>query len=355
MKHDGVAIRERVVSNGTRSLYLDIYWRGRRKRERLGLYLVAELTAADKRHNKEIMEVAEHVREMRAAELRAGTYNFLTELSGDVDFVSFCRKHIEGRDKTVRPNLNSTLRWVIAYGGESVKTSEITPEWVEDWLELLDENLSPNTVVLYYQRLRELLDCCVRARIISQNPAKAVKCPSREDTHREYLTLDELRRIAEVDSSSKLSRAFLFSCLTGLRFSDIKKLTWGEVARNDRGGVRLVFRQKKTGGLEYLDINSQAAELMGERGDADSRVFLKLDNGLANQHIARCAQAAGVNKHITFHCGRHTFATLQLSLDTDIYTLSKLLGHRNVRTTQVYAKVLDKKKQEAVEKIPDIF
>lgn len=355
MRHDGVTIRGRKMRNGASSLYLDIYWRGRRRRERLGLFLVAELTPADRRHNKEVMEVAEHVREMRVADLRAGTYNFYPEQSGDVDFVQFCRSHIEQRSITVQQNLRSTLKWVVSFGGESIKVCDITRDWVEEWLRFLSEELSQNTVILYFQRLRELLDYAVRGRLIVTNPAKEVKTPSKEDSHREYLTLEELRRLTARPCVQNVSRPFIFSCLTGLRFSDIRKLTWGEVTTNNRGGVRLVFRQKKTGGLEYLDVNAQAAELMGERGDGVDKIFDIPSIATVNKRIAEWVKSAGIEKHITFHCGRHTFATLQLSLDTDIYTLSKLLGHRSVKITQVYAKVLDRKKQEAVEKIPDIF
>ena len=171
-----------------------------------------------------------------------------------------------------------------------------------------------------------------------------------------YLTLEEVKKLSQTECEyPKIKRAFLFSCLTGLRRSDILKLTWGEV--HQQGDfTRIIFRQKKTGGQEYLDITQQAAELMGERGKPNDKVFTDIYSPTCtNEAIKRWVLRAGINKEITFHCARHTFAVLMLDLGTDIYTVSKLLGHKELSTTQIYAKVLDKKKQEAVAMIPKII
>jgi site-specific recombinase XerD len=121
--------------------------------------------------------------------------------------------------------------------------------------------------------------------------------------------------------------------------------------------TRLIFKQKKTGGLEYLDINQQAVDLMGSRGQSDDFIFSDMlpDMDCTNKTLQSWMYRAGIDKKITFHCGRHTFAVMMLDLGTDIYTVSKLLGHRQLTTTQIYAKVLDKNKQNAVSRIPCIF
>lgn len=171
-----------------------------------------------------------------------------------------------------------------------------------------------------------------------------------------YLTIEELQKLVQTDMAyPELRRAFLFSCLTGLRRSDIAKLTWGEV--HQQGAfVRLIFKQKKTGGQEYLDINEQAAELLGVRGKPQDLVFpYMISPDWQNSIIQQWVYKAGINKKISFHCGRHTFAVMMLDLGTDLYTLSKLLGHKSISTTQIYAKVLDKNKQAAVSSIPSIF
>jgi len=146
-------------------------------------------------------------------------------------------------------------------------------------------------------------------------------------------------------------RAALFSALTGLRFSDIEKLTWGEISGTDES-PRIEFRQKKTKGVVYMPISPQALELCGRRENAKNVVFPNITAGEhVNETIAAWVKRAGITKKITFHCFRHTFATLQIAGGTDIYTVSKLLGHSSVTTTQIYAKVVDSKKTVAANAI----
>jgi integrase len=170
--------------------------------------------------------------------------------------------------------------------------------------------------------------------------------------------MEEVKRLAETDCKyPQLKRAFLFGCLTGLRKSDIMKLTWGEVQKFGEYS-RLVFKQKKTGGQEYLDIPKSAEKYLGDRGNAKSidLVFpLFRYSSETSLELRRWALAAGISKDFTFHCSRHTFAVLLLNSDTDIYTVSKLLGHRELGTTQIYAHLIDKKKQDAVSRISEIF
>lgn len=143
----------------------------------------------------------------------------------------------------------------------------------------------------------------------------------------------------------------LFSALTELRHCDIKQLKWRDVVK-DEGHYRLLFTQQKTKGVEYMPISDQAYLLCGERGDADRLVFEGLqDPSWINRPVKKWIEASGITKHITFHCFRHTYATLQLTNGTDIYTVSKMLGHRKVTTTQIYAKIVDEKKEAAADAI----
>ena len=167
-----------------------------------------------------------------------------------------------------------------------------------------------------------------------------------------YLTIDEVKKLAETECEyPKIKRAFLFSCLTGLRRSDILKMTWAEV-QEQSGFTRIIFRQKKTGGQEYLDITPQAAELMGERGKPNEPVFTDIHSpSCTNEAIKRWVLRAGIKKEITFQHNRHSYAVIQISLGTDIYTVSKMLTHKNVTTTQIYADLVNSKKRETANKI----
>jgi len=178
------------------------------------------------------------------------------------------------------------------------------------------------------------------------------------ETRREYLTIDELNKLVKKDCNNPLmKRAALFSALTGLRFSDIQKMVWGELEWVKDQGYFLNFNQKKTKGVEVLPISEQAY-LFTEGPEnpkdmpQDKPVFKGLKySAYHNKHLFQWIGAAGITKNITFHCFRHTFATLQLFNGTDIYTVSKMLGHKDLKTTQVYDKIVDEAKRTASNKI----
>ena len=172
------------------------------------------------------------------------------------------------------------------------------------------------------------------------------------EKQRVALNIEEVNQlVATPCQSDVLKRAFLFSVLTGMRHCDIKSLRWGQIEQVENG-YRIGFTQKKTSVPEYLPISEQALALCGDR-KSDNRLVCEglQDPSWINRPLALWVKQAGITKHITFHCARHTFATLQITNGTDIYTVSKMLGHTNVRTTQIYAKVVDEKKEQAANAI----
>lgn len=250
---------------------------------------------------------------------------------------------------------------------ENITFADITPKWVEGFKDYLENKaeafgcdrrertdkrpLSQNSRQSYFNKLRACLRQAYEDGIIRTNPMRGILGFSTQEGTRDYLTLDEVKDMAAADCDfPEIKHAFLFSCLTGLRRSDIVKLTWGEVTQLN-GRTRLIFRQKKTGGQEYLDITPQAAELIGERGNSKltDPVFgdIRYPSD-TNDSLRIWALRAGIDKNVTFHVGRHTFAVLMLTLGTDIYTVSKLLGHRELKTTQIYAKLVDSTKSDTV-------
>lgn len=143
--------------------------------------------------------------------------------------------------------------------------------------------------------------------------------------------------------------------MTGLRWSDIIKMTWSEVRGSNSEGWHLRFQQQKTKDYEVLPITKQARELLGKKAEASQRVFIGLKySSYTNVALSRWMKVSGIDREITFHCGRHTHATLLLNQGVDIYVVSKLLGHKNIKTTEIYAKVSQTKKIEAVNKLPQL-
>jgi integrase len=169
-----------------------------------------------------------------------------------------------------------------------------------------------------------------------------------------YLTLDEVRSLIETPCYySNIKNGFLFSCFTGLRFSDVEALTWGKLQKDSEGNTFINFTQKKTQKWENLPVSREAMKFLPERGLAsgDDLVFKFQSGGYINSIIKTWAKSAGINKKVTFHVARHTNATLLLSLEVPIETVSKILGHSDIKTTQIYAKVIDKSKRDAVNKL----
>jgi integrase len=165
--------------------------------------------------------------------------------------------------------------------------------------------------------------------------------------------LEELLAVAKKECEIPvLKSAFLFSCLTGLRWSDIEKLTWSEIQHTEVGGNVIRFRTQKTKSFENHFISKQAFELLGERGNPDDKVFAGLKySAWNNLKLQQWIFKADIHKTITFHCARHTYATLQISLGTDVYTLQSMLGHKSIKNTQIYAKIMDDRKKEAANRL----
>lgn len=363
-------------STGKTSLVLEYYYgytrddegriKHRRKFETLEYYLYTDpKNKLERDHNKVNLEMAEKVKAKRLLAEQNEQYGFAVKYKIRTNLVEYIKGLIEQRKESPGNwgNWDSALKHLVAYTGTNTTFEMVDKKFVEGFKTYLAKQaktksgtaLSSNSQSSYFLKLKAALNQAVEDGIIPHSPAMSVKPAHIEDVHREYLTFDELQRLAKTECPYPvLKDAFLFSCLTGMRWSDINKLTWAEVQEFD-GTTRIVFRQKKTKGLEYLDITDQAVRYMGQRGKPDERVFVGLKySAWHNLALREWCLKAGITKHITFHCGRHTFAVLQLSLGTEIYTVSKLLGHRELKTTQVYAQIMDAKKREAVNRIPEL-
>jgi integrase len=186
-----------------------------------------------------------------------------------------------------------------------------------------------------------------------KDPLQKIKTVAPDETRREFLTIEELKALkAAPCDDPTLKNAFLFSSLTGMRFSDVHKLTWGDITYSESMGNIIRFKQKKTKGEVTIFVSDEALNLLGQKGRAEEKVFINLTySAYKNIKLKEWFLRAGITKKSHYHVSRHSFATLQLNAGVDITTVSKLLGHKNLKTTSIYAKVMDIKKKEAVNKI----
>ena len=369
MKNDKevVRLRQKAVSEGRKSLYLDIYVKGTRRYEFLRLYLLPDTSRANKEKNRETMRLANAVKAKRIVEIQNGRFGF-SQSGGDITLFTAFEKMLEERKKNGSPGSiriwKGALLQIKAFERrKNILLTEITPTWLNALKTHLKsvksgvtgKTLSKNTQNAYFAKVVSVLNKAERDGLITNNPAKAVKSVGNEESERMWLTIDEVRKLSQTPcSNASVRRAFLFSCLTGLRRSDVLKLRWADV-EDSESGCLLRFRQQKTKEQEYMYISEQARQLLGERNEKGGELFRLPTGWHTNNVISQWVKDAGIDKHITFHCARHTFATMMLTLGTDLYTTSKLLGHRSISTTQIYARIVDKKKREAVERIPDIL
>ena len=368
--------KRKQTKSGKISLYLEIYKgstktpdgkvKNLRSYEYLNLFLIDKpKIPIDKQHNKDTLQLAKSIKAKRELEIKNGLYGFTNEFKQSTNFIDYFKNQMEKRkqSKGNYGSWDSTLKHLIKFAGTKVSFREIDQTFCENFRDYLKNTakkssgqpLSSSTVSSYFNKFRACLKEAVKKKIILSNPATDVTNPKVIENIREYLTLDELKAIVKVECRyDVLKRAFIFSCLTGLRWSDINNLKWSEV-QNTNEGWRITFHQKKTKGLQYLDLSEQSRGYLGEASSPDERVFTGLTySSYMNVELSKWMMRAGITKDITFHCARHTFAVLQLTLGTEIFTLSKLLGHSELKTTQIYAKIIDEKKREAVNKIPNI-
>lgn len=258
-------------------------------------------------------------------------------------------------------NWQRSVEFLKQFAGSTLLFSQINNRMAEEFkLFLLSAplggnktgTLSQNTASTYFSIFKAALKQAFVDGYLTVDLSAKIKGIQDQESRREYLSIDELNTLAATPCERDvLKRAALFSALTGLRHCDIQKLQWQEISI-DGNQAKLNFTQQKTKGIEYTPISEQALQLCGEPGNPEQFVFEDLpDPSWISRPLKQWVGAAGIKKKITFHCFRHTFATLQLSNGTDIYTVSKMLGHTNVKTTQIYAKVVDEKKNKAAQAI----
>jgi integrase len=348
------------------SLYLAFQAPGKKVRYQwLKLYLYeSPKTNLEKEHNKETMKLAESIKAKRTLDFQTTKNGFVSAERGKIDFLQFFEKMVNqkkiGSDGN-GGNWLSTLKHLKIYlNGDDYPIEQIDDRFLEGFRDyLMNLTVSPekgklniNTAASYLNKVKASLREAFMNKMIKENPCLRVKSIKQVQGHRQFLTLEELQKLAATPcETTLLKKAFLFSALTGLRWSDVKAIKWDKIHHSDADGYSIQFTQKKTKQTEVLPVAEQAIKLLGER--TSDFPFGSLNyNGWKNSKLRDWIEAAGITKRITFHCARHSFATLQLSLNTDIYTVSKMLGHKNLRTTEIYAKVIDKRKIEAAGRIP---
>ncbi|HRP55239.1 site-specific integrase [Agriterribacter sp.] len=385
-----VTLRQKAISKGRQSLYLDFYpaiphpvTGEPTRREFLGLYIFGKLDKEgklDKKINKKLSplnqvhdfntrNLADQKRQkienqINKPEIYTGYEKEQLKIKeqGERDFVHYFKSIADKRKASNHDNWVSAYNYLETFTKGNLKFADLNEKFCNEFKEYLlttksnkssKITLAQNSAVSYFNKLKAALKQAYKDGYLRTDLNAKIEPIKQAETRRNFLTIEELNSLVKTECNNPLlKRAALFSALTGLRFSDIKNLVWSEIHHSVENGFSIHFTQQKTKGVEVLPISEQAYSLLGEPGTGEQKVFPLLKySAYENKHLYQWIGAAGITKDITFHCFRHTFATLQLSKGTDIYTVSKMLGHRELKTTQIYAKIIDQTKRQAADKI----
>ncbi|MCH7972545.1 MAG: site-specific integrase [Bacteroidetes bacterium] len=341
-----VTLRKKKLKDGRFSFYLDIYHQGARRYEYLSIQ-----TSKDKLHNKELLKIAQQVRNKKELELQSNNYNFIPEFKSRTSLKSYFQSIADQKGKSSLEQ--SSLKHLKDFVSKDIMFQEIDEVWLEKFKEYLLKKVSQNSAFFYFRVLRSVFNKAKRDKIILKNPAENVKNFQYKQSKIDFLGQREIELLAKsVCKAPEIKRAFLFSCFTGLRFSDIKALKWESIKGN-----QLEIKQIKTNDVLYLPLSTTALNLLSNGNKnvhhfPNQLVFEIHSRVYTNRILKEWFAAVGIKKNAHYHISRHTFATLSLTAGVDLYTVSKLLGHKNFKNTQVYANIIDEKKKQAIDNLP---
>ncbi|WP_409415821.1 tyrosine-type recombinase/integrase [Flavobacterium sp. PS2] len=377
MKKSNVTLRQKAISNGRISLYLDFYppilnteTNQYIRREFLKLYLydkpknqIQKISNIENQHTAELIKIR-RLNELRKEDVYSQFEKEQLELHkiGRGSFLKYFKKLSDKKEGNNYQIWNCSIIHFEAFlEGRDISFKEITVTFIDDFKDYLlkakslrknGNTLSRNTALSYHNKIKATLKRAYKEGKLRTDINAGIESIKEQESQRNFLTLEEAKKLFTTSCSKdivyKISK---FSLLTGNRYSDIAKLEWSEIEYIENDGYYVRFKQKKTEGLQTMPISNEAYETFGERGEPNKKVFHGLKKWDVDRVLPVWLAHAGITKHFTFHCFRHTYATLQLAAGTDIFTVSKMLGHKNVKTTQIYSHIINQKKRDTTAKI----
>lgn len=366
-KKEYVKVLERARTNGTTLYLLYTLPNGKRVQENTGLVLVPETTREGKKHNTIVRDSVEKLKRERTVELLTGETIFdqVEEPQPKLLLVEYIRQLQVTSKKSI-----STRKHYLSLAAKIEKYAPLTNicdvnrKWLLSFFDSL-YGLKDTSIKQYSILLTAVLTQAKRDKLIAYNPyedlAKEEK-PKAKRVKREYLTVDELKLLESkftlnTDKQKEALKLFLFSCYTGLRFGDVINLRWEDVKTDLRTG-RCYFEIKMQKTKEWVRqyLSQKALTLIGQPSEQEGFIF---NQRVTNQYVRDCIRRAlaksGIHKNISFHSARHTFAVNLLAKSKNIYDVSKLLGHTDIKTTQIYLDILPEKQIEAADMVDKIF
>lgn len=397
---DNPRLEQRLMADGQISLYLE-YYLGRqsepvldasgepvlyesgkmagtpkfkvrhiRRKENLNLYLVASpRTPIDRNHNKETLELAKKLRFEREQVFLKDREGYRLKKKSKVNLLEYFADFAEKANVADRlvlvgalKNFKDFLKEEYPQFAYSIEARNLSKEMIQRFVLYLEDNHKGQGAETYYKRFKRLINYAVDNDVISKSPCKGITTSKLDDMlAKDILSDEELMRLFDTHyqgENPEIRRAFAVTCLCGIRRCDIVKLTYSNVDYSNR---TLKYRQSKTEAHSSksgvtIPLNDTLLALIGTKAEdaKDDYIFHLPSDTMCLKALRSWTKKANIDKHITWHCGRHSFATLLLAKGANIKVVSSLLGHSTLRFTEVYVRAVDKQKQDAINSLPDI-
>lgn len=355
----GVALRKKKNADNTTSLYLDIYYNGKRRYEFLNnLKLNTKpVNPKERAENKERLELANKIVTKRRLDLESNNFEVTPSFKQNIDFIEFFESFKSRYKKKDLRVLEACLNQFKAFLKESeiksLSSKEVDSALVHDFRNWLLERLKGESPANYYKKFKLVIKQALRKNVIQKDPTLDIKISAKAGIKKVTLTPEEIQKLVSTPvTNAELRRAFIFSLYTGLRFSDIINLKWQNI---DLRNKALHITQEKTKEQVNLNLHPTALQVLGagKRGNSEP-VFTLPSHTACTKGLKYWVKKAGINKKITWHCARHTFATNLIFFGADVNTASKLLGHTSLRYTQRYTHIVESLKDKAISNLPEV-
>uniref|UniRef100_UPI0026208B7B tyrosine-type recombinase/integrase n=1 Tax=Hydrotalea sp. TaxID=2881279 RepID=UPI0026208B7B len=308
-----VQLRKRKNADGSTSLRLDIYSNGLRTIETLkNLKLSKVSNASDREENKKLMQQAEAIRVTRAAELEANNYSMVSDAGKKTIITVWMQSFVDGYSKKDKRNMQGALNrfsnYLIEVGKTGLTFGNLTALLIEDFIDYLEANSTGEGASSYYNRFKKMIKQAYRKKLLKDNVLNSVERKVKgKAKKKDTLTIDELKILAATETeSSEVRKAFLFSCVTGLRWCDVKLLKWKDIKMSSK---QMEVLQSKTEETVTTPLNETAIKLLGKAGKPDKEVFVLPTANGANKTLKAWVKRAKIEKAITWHNARHSFGT----------------------------------------------
>lgn len=382
-------LHAKKLSDGRESLYLEYYlgrqeWideeteqvkvKHERRKEFLNLYLISKpRTPIEKSTNEEVLELASKIRFEKEQQFKEDKDGYRLKSKKKINVFDFMQSYYDNYTKGDKRMIKAAIKRFRDFIAleyplykNTVTPDQLNKDMMMKFVDYLRSISKGEGALTHYKRFKKIIKYGVEHDVIRKNPCSGVVCKSDENAlTKDVLSMEEMVQLMKTrydQQNPNVRRAFIFCLYTGVRFCDVKDLMYSDI---DYSTKKIKFNQRKTQGhssKSWVDIplNEGLLPLLGEQPKdeegnlTDGRIFNLPSQSMCLRSLKHWVKLAGINKHISWHCARHSFAVNILNNGANIKTVASLLGHSGLRHTEKYTRAVDSLKDDAVNSLPKV-